>query len=368
MTSLVNPVATLVVPRESLNHHECLKTFTRVNFKRWQQKILFCLTTLSLVRFLSNDPLAVEENEQDKQKLMAIDAWKHPTLDKKYKTEDAEAKKFIVGQFLDFKMVNLETIISQVQDLQVILHEIHAEGMFLSESFQTAALIEKLPNGWKNFKNFLKHKRKEMIVEELIVRLRIEEDNKKKMRSTSTMKCFNYGSDGHQEVDYHKKKKHYKKYPPQNKSRVHMAKMEDLSQDVDDMHLLAVVSELFMRNSTTSTVEGKGKVVLKMTLEKELTLNTVLFVLDICKNLVFGSLLSKHGFLMVFESDKVVQTKSGVYVGKEYMSGNIHKNIMMESRNASFYENVFPCRTRKQNQSSKKELEMILVIVIKMKK
>ena len=100
------------------------------------------------------------------------------SLDKKYKTEDAGAKKFVVGRFLDFVMVDSKTVISQAQDFQLILHDIHAEGMSLSESFQVAALIEKLPKGWKEFKNYLKHKRKEISMDELIVRLRIEEDNR----------------------------------------------------------------------------------------------------------------------------------------------------------------------------------------------
>ncbi|KAL2542570.1 zinc knuckle (CCHC-type) family protein [Abeliophyllum distichum] len=39
------------------------------------------------------------------------------SLDQKYKTEDAEAKKFIVGCFLDYKMVDSKTVISQVQEL-----------------------------------------------------------------------------------------------------------------------------------------------------------------------------------------------------------------------------------------------------------
>ena len=60
----------------------------------------------------------------------------------------------------------------------MILHEIHAEGMVLSEYFQVAAIIEKLPPNWKDFKNYLKHKLKEMKLEDLIVRLRIKEDNK----------------------------------------------------------------------------------------------------------------------------------------------------------------------------------------------
>ena len=67
---------------------------------------------------------------------------------------------------------------SKVQELQVILHEIHAEGMPLSETFQVTATIEKLPLAWKDSKNYLKHKQKEMSIEDLIVRLHIEEDNR----------------------------------------------------------------------------------------------------------------------------------------------------------------------------------------------
>ena len=48
----------------------------------------------------------------------------------------------------------------------------------MNEAFQVATIIEKLPPMWKDFKNYLKHKRKEMTVEDLIVRLRIEEDKK----------------------------------------------------------------------------------------------------------------------------------------------------------------------------------------------
>ena len=100
------------------------------------------------------------------------------SLDHKYKSEDAGAKKFLVGQFMNFKMVDSKSVISQVQELQLIIHGIHAEGMVISESFQVAAIIEKLPPAWKDFKNYLKHKRKEMNVEDLIVRLCIEEDNR----------------------------------------------------------------------------------------------------------------------------------------------------------------------------------------------
>ncbi|KAK3039952.1 hypothetical protein RJ639_027787 [Escallonia herrerae] len=112
------------------------------------------------------------------------------SLERKYKTEDAGSKKFVVGKFLDFKMMDSKTVISQVQEFQLILHDIHAEGMVLGESFQVAALIEKLPPTWKDFKNYLKHKRKEMKLEDLIVRLRIEEDNRQSEKKADVLSLY----------------------------------------------------------------------------------------------------------------------------------------------------------------------------------
>jgi len=37
--------------------------------------------------------------------------------------------------------------------------------------------MEKFPPAWRDFKNYLKHKRKELKLEDLILKLRIEEDN-----------------------------------------------------------------------------------------------------------------------------------------------------------------------------------------------
>ncbi|KAK3021331.1 hypothetical protein RJ639_047074 [Escallonia herrerae] len=199
------------------------RKFNGKDFKRWQQKMLFYLTTLNFARFLQEDAPDLGENP-DRQTVAAVDAWKHSdflcknyilngldnalynvyspmvnakalweSLERKYKTEDAGSKKFVVGKFLNFKMVDSKTVISQVQEFQLILNDIHAEGMVLGESFQVAALIEKLPPTLKDFKNYLKHKRKEMKLEDLIVRLRIEEDNRqseKKAGSPWGKICF----------------------------------------------------------------------------------------------------------------------------------------------------------------------------------
>ncbi|XP_070009811.1 uncharacterized protein [Nicotiana sylvestris] len=131
-----------------------------VDFKRWQQKI--CLED-----GLYNVCSVIKPSRE---------LWS--ALEKKYKTEDAGLKKFVAAKFLDFKMVDGKSFITQVQELQVIVHDLLTEGMFINEAFQVAAFIEKLPPLWKDFKNYLKHKHKEMKLEDLIVRLRIEEDNR----------------------------------------------------------------------------------------------------------------------------------------------------------------------------------------------
>ncbi|KAI3686719.1 hypothetical protein L1987_80403 [Smallanthus sonchifolius] len=106
------------------NHAEKPEKFSGLNFKRWQQKMLFYLTTLNLARFLTESPPQLAEGA-DAQAVTALDAWKHSeylcrnyvlnglqdalynvyckittakdlwdSLERKYKTEDAGTKKF----------------------------------------------------------------------------------------------------------------------------------------------------------------------------------------------------------------------------------------------------------------------------------
>ncbi|GKF11919.1 hypothetical protein Tco_0049845, partial [Tanacetum coccineum] len=147
-------------------------------------------TTLNLARFLKETVHQVEPpKEGQPSNAQAVEACKHSdflchnyvlnglvdslynvyyktttakelweSLERKYKTEDASTKKFAVARFLDYKMVDSKNVITHVQDLQILIHDIHAEGM--------------------------DHKRKEMSVKDLIVCLHIEEDNKLAQKNT----------------------------------------------------------------------------------------------------------------------------------------------------------------------------------------
>ncbi|CAH9125353.1 unnamed protein product [Cuscuta epithymum] len=280
----------VTVPSNSVEKPE---KFNGLNFKRWQQKMLFYLTTLGLARFLTEDAPVVTGSEVDVQSLNAVEAWKHSdflcrnyvlnglhdalydvysklatakelwnALDHKYKSEDAGAKKFVVGRFLDFKMVDPKTVVNQVEKIKMIFHEIQKEEeMILSAVVTEVNLVGSNSNEWFVDTGATRHI------------------------------CSN--------------RELFTTFEPSNGEKV------------------------WMGNSAHSAVEGVGKVVLKMTSGKELTLNQVLFVPEIRKNLISGSLLNKHGFRMVFESDKLVLSKSGMYVGKGYACDGLFKlNVM----------------------------------------
>jgi len=95
--------------------------------------------------------------------------------------------------------------------------------------------------------------------------------------------------------------------------------------------------KLFMGNSAISNVVGYGRVILKFTSGKELTLNNVLHVPDIRNNLISGSLLSKNGFKMVFESNKFVLTKGGMFVGRGYLLDGLFKaNVVVVDKESMY--------------------------------
>lgn len=87
---------------------------------------------------------------------------------------------------------------------------------------------------------------------------------------------------------------------------------------------------LYMENSSTSKVLGVGKIILKMTSGKLLTFNNILHVVNIRKNLVSNSLLSTNDFKMIFKSDKLILSKSGMFIEKSYLCDDLFKmNVMI---------------------------------------
>ncbi|KFK24069.1 hypothetical protein AALP_AAs60093U000200 [Arabis alpina] len=275
-------------------------------------------------------------------------------------------------------MVDSHPLMEQVDEVHNLLHEIHAEGMRLCETYQVACRIEKVPPGFTDFKNYLKLKRKWISMENLIMRLRIDSTNHMNFEAVSVQICENNanlaehqnakkgkwqnkgnqdkckGKVAPQNTQKFKKKAGGEPSKPSKKADNNNAKFEaNLTSTIIDADMCAVVTEanaaeshpktwwfdtgatrhicmdmemfstykknkgnekLYMGNSATSKIAGYGKVVLKLTSERELSLTNVVHVPDMRKNLISGSLLSKHGFTVKLDADKLVLSKNGMFL------------------------------------------------------
>ena len=266
-----------------------------------------------------------------------------------------------------------------------------AENIQLPDAFVAGALVEKLPNSWTDYKQQLKHKHKQMSLNDLIKHIIIEDISRKECevargkalesranliqnnarkhqryenKSDHALKvtnpnfkpnlggCYVCGKVGHKA--YHCRYRKVNGQPP--KPKANLTRGDDKKNDDDDV-IAAVISEVhlvddvkkwvvdsgatrhicakrdaftsytsvgndedlvYLGDSRTAAVNGKGKVLLKLTSGKTLALSNVFHVSTIRTNLIFVALLNKVGVKVSCESDKMVMTKNNVFVGKGY--------------------------------------------------
>ncbi|GJR38490.1 pol polyprotein [Tanacetum coccineum] len=277
------------------NHAEKPEKFNGQNFKRWQQKMFFYLTTLGLARFLKETAPQVEPpaegQSSNAQAVQAVEAWKHSdflchnyvlnglidplynvycktttakelweSLERKYKTEDAGSRSASFA------------------------HDIHAEGMTLSETFQVAAIIEKLPPSWLIWLSMLGHLQglltkgnKKDKKEEMGQR-----KDQREVENTFAHKCWDCENRSFQEwTCYNCDKQGHRAANCKMPKRVKPGRAVDNGQ------------KCFM-----GTLQ--------------------LLITRIRKTLAVGWLLNKFGFRLVFESDKFVLSKNQMYVGQQW--------------------------------------------------
>ncbi|GJX04759.1 zinc finger, CCHC-type containing protein [Tanacetum coccineum] len=155
-----------------------LEKFEGVVFRRWQKKMHFMLSSMSVVYVLTTP--------------MPNDGGENPTMEQaqkrgpngtmilclqkaKYMAEDASSKKFLVSNFTNYKMTDLRPGLEQYNELLGILGRFTQHNMNMDESIKVSCIIDKLPPSWKDFKHTLKHLKEELTLIELGSHLRIEE-------------------------------------------------------------------------------------------------------------------------------------------------------------------------------------------------
>uniref|UniRef100_A0A1S3X6C5 Uncharacterized protein n=1 Tax=Nicotiana tabacum TaxID=4097 RepID=A0A1S3X6C5_TOBAC len=247
-------------------------------------------------KFSVND---FKETTLDNERFIVTKAWKH---------SDFLCKNYILSGLED----DLYNVYSNAETSKVLWdaldkkYKIEDAGLVINEAFQVATMIEKLPRLWRDFQNYLKNKCREMKLEDLIVRLRIEEDNKatkNKTRGNSTILGENIIETAPTNSKKRKKPFGPNNYPnkkkfkgnscnrrkgghkatecraPKKEKKKGQENMVEPNDDIDDLEAFASYASTgpdetnFMKNSSTTKIEGYGKIFLKMTSSKVVTLN-----------------------------------------------------------------------------------------------
>ncbi|GJZ05886.1 zinc finger, CCHC-type containing protein [Tanacetum coccineum] len=321
----------------------------------------FLLTTLKVVYVLTTPmPELLEDDTMEAIRRRA--KWEnHDYICRGHiLNEDASSKKFLVSNFNNYKMVDSRTVMEQFNELLRILRQYTQHGLKMDESISVSSVIDKLLPSWKDFKHNLKHGKDDLF----LVQLEEGEKNKNNNQNKGKKRGFKEnnsgsGSNKKSELDCWKcgKTSHFKRDcrsgNKKNNADADGSRKgsKDQSQDqafyvqVDAIAWWIVLgatihvckdrcwfktyepvkdgSVLYMGEDHFTPVHGKGSVVLEFSSGKSITLFNVLYVPKLHKNLISGPVLNKCGYKQVYESDKYILSKSGVFVGFGYYNNGM---------------------------------------------
>lgn len=182
-----------------------LDKFEGVEFRRWQRKMHFLLTSLG-VAYVLTTTRPMEEDDEPLENTRRRNKWDNDDyicrghilngmcdnlfdiyqyaesakslwddLESKYMQEDASSKKFLVSNFNNFRMIDSRGIMDQFHELQRMIENFKQHNINVDDTFIVSSIIDKLPPGWRDVRNQLKHKKDDMNLAQLASHLVIEE-------------------------------------------------------------------------------------------------------------------------------------------------------------------------------------------------
>nr|XP_043615872.1 uncharacterized protein LOC122587771 [Erigeron canadensis] len=182
-----------------------LDKFEGMDFRRWQKRMHFLLTTMKVVYVVST-PCPEDGDDAVVDQIRKRNKWENDdyiarelilngmsdaffdiyqnhafakglwdSLETKYMTEDASSETFLVRNFNNYKMVDSRPVMEQYNELIRILGQFTEHKMNMDGAIQVSSIIDKLPPSWNEFKHSLNHKNEELTLVELGSHLRIEE-------------------------------------------------------------------------------------------------------------------------------------------------------------------------------------------------
>ncbi|GJS75798.1 hypothetical protein Tco_0725679 [Tanacetum coccineum] len=160
-----------------------LDKFKGVDLRRWQKKMHFLVSNMSVVYVLTT-PIPEDGENATMEQIRKRNKWDNDdyvcreiwdSLEAKYMVEDASSKKFLVSNFTNYKKTDSRPVMEQYNELLGILGRFTQYKINMDEAIQVSCIIDKLLPSWKDFKHTLKHQKEELTLVELGSHLRIEE-------------------------------------------------------------------------------------------------------------------------------------------------------------------------------------------------
>ncbi|GJX54803.1 zinc finger, CCHC-type containing protein [Tanacetum coccineum] len=349
-----------------------LDKFKGVYFQRWQKKMHFFLSSMSVVYVLTTPMPEDGGDDATVEQIRKKAKWDNDDYvcrglilnEAKYMAEDASSKKFLVSNFTNYKMTDSRPVLEQYNELLGILERFTQHKMNMDESIQEELTLVELDS----------HLR----IEES---LRMQDSDKPKGNNVAGSSVVNMvkHNNSFRYNDNKGKRKHHDntKADPNKKS-----KDDDVAWWVDSGATVHVCKDrcwfktyeflndgsiLHMGNESTTPVHGRGCVDLKFSSGKIVSLFNVLHVPNIRKNLVSSSILNNCGYKQVIESNKFVLSKHGVFIGFGYLSnqilGHVHFKRMQDMSKdgliPTFDMDTEKCKTCMLNKITKKPFQNV---------
>ncbi|XP_074299326.1 uncharacterized protein LOC141630397 [Silene latifolia] len=223
----VNRELVTVIPNAPVNHFTMsdkivpglckMELLDGKNYRRWSEKILFYFSQYEIdyvlfqesqstqstedsssSEIVKPDPKFAKDNKTVRSVMLhymvdnlfdiyckaktAKSIW--DALETKYGTDDFGTKKYAVARWLKFQITDGKPITDQIHEYENMVSESIGEGMVLCEYMQANVLIEKLPSpSWDEYKKHLRHKKKDMKLQELIGHIKIEDATRNQDRA-----------------------------------------------------------------------------------------------------------------------------------------------------------------------------------------
>ncbi|WVZ71715.1 hypothetical protein U9M48_020267 [Paspalum notatum var. saurae] len=342
--------------------------FSGVHFKRWQIKCTLWLEAMH-VFWVSKGKPEGDLSDADLQRFTEANTLFRGTI-------LSALTDRLVDVYMHIKDGKELWDALEAHDIQCIAKELEILKCSLPDPFVAGCIIAKLPSSWRSFAIALKHKRTKISVEELIASLDVEEKarakdtkggeghsvantvqnqrnqgkgkgkfkpnkttNFKKKKNKAELPCFTCGELGHFSKDCPERAdRRGKRGGNGQSSKTVNTVTASKTGDAGYGNLPTVFSvtrdcSVLMGNGSAASVLGTGTVDLKFTSGKIVQLKNVQHVPSMNKNLISGSLLLRDGFKVALESNKVVVSGHGLFIGKGYVSGGLFRLSLSDFSN-----------------------------------